>query len=146
MAIAISSYSTKGHEIFAEGWRHGQGLRMAELVVGAQPPLVPVLEAPRHGQKGWEERQNGNMAAWVFTQVIKKMIAETSSGGVTANDVIVHITVPTLPFGGVGKSVADHLVLWPFTGVPSLGVTQPFNSMAEVRLSLGTLVPDRVPS
>lgn len=51
------------------------------------------------------------MAAWVFTQVIKKMIAETSSGGVTANDVIVHITVLTLPFGGVGKSGAEILVL-----------------------------------
>lgn len=51
------------------------------------------------------------MATWVFMQVIKKMIAETSSGGVTANDVIVHITVLTLPFGGVGKSGAEILVL-----------------------------------
>lgn len=67
------------------------------------------------------------------------MIAETSSGGVTANDVIVHITVPTLPFGGVGKS---HFVLWPFTGVPSLG-SQPFSGTAGMRLSLGTLVPGR---
>ncbi|KAF4012420.1 hypothetical protein G4228_003243 [Cervus hanglu yarkandensis] len=31
------------------------------------------------------------------------MIAETSSGGVTANDVIVHITVHSLPYGGVGR-------------------------------------------
>lgn len=54
--------------------------------------------------------QDSNMTAWVLTQVIKKMIAETSSGGVTANDVIVHITVPTLPFGGVGKSGAENLV------------------------------------
>ena len=37
-------------------------------------------------------------------QVIKKMISETSSGGVTANDVIVHITVHSLPYGGVGES------------------------------------------
>lgn len=37
-------------------------------------------------------------------QVIKKMIAETSSGGVTANDVIVHLSVHSLPFGGVGES------------------------------------------
>lgn len=65
--------------------------------------------------------QDSNVAAWVFTQVIKKMIAETSSGGVTANDVIVHITVPTLPFGGVGKSGAGHLVLWPFTRVQAWG-------------------------
>uniref|UniRef100_A0A8C5VNA8 Aldehyde dehydrogenase, dimeric NADP-preferring n=1 Tax=Microcebus murinus TaxID=30608 RepID=A0A8C5VNA8_MICMU len=47
------------------------------------------------------------LALYVFSdsdQVIKKMIAETSSGGVTANDVIAHITVHTLPFGGVGHS------------------------------------------
>lgn len=35
------------------------------------------------------------------------MIAETSSGGVTANDVIVHTTVPSLPYGGVGESGAE---------------------------------------
>lgn len=64
--------------------------------------------------------QDGKAAAWVFTQVIKKMIAETSSGGVTANDVIVHITVSTLPFGGVGKSGAQILV--PVTRGPKLGV------------------------
>uniref|UniRef100_A0A8C9DTV8 Aldehyde dehydrogenase n=1 Tax=Prolemur simus TaxID=1328070 RepID=A0A8C9DTV8_PROSS len=47
------------------------------------------------------------LALYVFSsndKVIKKMIAETSSGGVAANDVIVHITVHTLPFGGVGYS------------------------------------------
>lgn len=32
------------------------------------------------------------------------MIEETSSGGVTGNDVIMHFTVNSLPFGGVGKS------------------------------------------
>uniref|UniRef100_A0A8D2B347 Aldehyde dehydrogenase n=1 Tax=Sciurus vulgaris TaxID=55149 RepID=A0A8D2B347_SCIVU len=47
------------------------------------------------------------LALYVFSNnnnVIKKMISETSSGGVTANDVIVHITVHSLPFGGVGNS------------------------------------------
>ncbi|XP_066221062.1 aldehyde dehydrogenase, dimeric NADP-preferring-like [Saccopteryx leptura] len=37
-------------------------------------------------------------------KVIKKMIAETSSGGATGNDVIIHLSVHTLPFGGVGNS------------------------------------------
>lgn len=37
-------------------------------------------------------------------QIIKRMIAETSSGGVTANDVLMHFTLPSLPFGGVGES------------------------------------------
>lgn len=40
-------------------------------------------------------------------QMIKKMIAETSSGGVTANDVIVHVSVHSLPYGGVGESGAE---------------------------------------
>nr|KAF6398776.1 aldehyde dehydrogenase 3 family member A1 [Molossus molossus] len=47
------------------------------------------------------------LALYVFSQndkVIKKMIAETSSGGVTANDVIIHLSVHSLPFGGVGNS------------------------------------------
>uniref|UniRef100_A0AAA9TJ59 Aldehyde dehydrogenase, dimeric NADP-preferring n=2 Tax=Bos TaxID=9903 RepID=A0AAA9TJ59_BOVIN len=47
------------------------------------------------------------LALYVFSpndKVIKKMIAETSSGGVTANDVVVHISVHSLPYGGVGDS------------------------------------------
>lgn len=31
------------------------------------------------------------------------MISETSSGGMTANDVLMHSTVLDLPFGGVGE-------------------------------------------
>ncbi|KAM8818950.1 aldehyde dehydrogenase, dimeric NADP-preferring-like [Rhynchonycteris naso] len=37
-------------------------------------------------------------------KVIKKMIGETSSGGATGNDVIIHLSVHSLPFGGVGNS------------------------------------------
>lgn len=87
--------------------------------------------------------QDCKVAAWIFTQVIKKMIAETSSGGVTANDVIVHITVPTLPFGGVGKSGAGTLVLITlvFQGDSKPGVTPPFSGMPGMRLFLGTLLP-----
>uniref|UniRef100_A0A8C8XT94 Aldehyde dehydrogenase n=1 Tax=Panthera leo TaxID=9689 RepID=A0A8C8XT94_PANLE len=47
------------------------------------------------------------LALYVFSlndKVIKKMISETSSGGVTANDVIVHNSVHSLPYGGVGNS------------------------------------------
>lgn len=38
------------------------------------------------------------------SQAIKRMIEETTSGGVTANDVMMHYTLSSLPFGGVGKS------------------------------------------
>uniref|UniRef100_A0A673ID36 Aldehyde dehydrogenase n=1 Tax=Sinocyclocheilus rhinocerous TaxID=307959 RepID=A0A673ID36_9TELE len=47
------------------------------------------------------------LALYVFSSdkmVIKRMLTETSSGGVTVNDVLMHYTVDTLPFGGVGNS------------------------------------------
>lgn len=45
------------------------------------------------------------MVGWfvLLSQVIKRVISETSSGGVTGNDVIMHFFLSTLPFGGVGK-------------------------------------------
>lgn len=36
-------------------------------------------------------------------QLIKRVIAETSSGALLANDCLVHFTVSALPFGGVGE-------------------------------------------
>ncbi|XP_072557653.1 aldehyde dehydrogenase family 3 member A2-like isoform X1 [Paramormyrops kingsleyae] len=47
------------------------------------------------------------LAIYVFSsskKVIKKVLAETSSGGVTVNDVMMHYTLSSLPFGGVGQS------------------------------------------
>lgn len=35
------------------------------------------------------------------------MLAETTSGGVTVNDVIMHYTLNSLPFGGVGKKTVS---------------------------------------
>ncbi|XP_013836817.1 aldehyde dehydrogenase, dimeric NADP-preferring [Sus scrofa] len=78
---------------------------MQEEIFG---PLMPIVcvgsleEAIR-----FINQREKPLALYVFSlhdKVIQKMIAETSSGGVTANDVIVHITVPSLPFGGVGNS------------------------------------------
>lgn len=47
------------------------------------------------------------LAAYMFTRDddnAARLVAETSSGGVVINDVVVHYTVSTLPFGGVGES------------------------------------------
>uniref|UniRef100_A0A7E4ZXQ9 Aldehyde dehydrogenase n=1 Tax=Panagrellus redivivus TaxID=6233 RepID=A0A7E4ZXQ9_PANRE len=47
------------------------------------------------------------LAAYIFTRSdknIDRLLKETSSGGVTVNDVMFHMTVDTLPFGGVGHS------------------------------------------
>ncbi|XP_032354824.1 aldehyde dehydrogenase, dimeric NADP-preferring isoform X2 [Camelus ferus] len=78
---------------------------MQEEVFGPIMPIVCV--------RGLEEaiqfinQREKALALYVFSlndKVIKKMIAETSSGGVTANDIMVHSTVHSLPYGGVGSS------------------------------------------
>ncbi|XP_060541615.1 aldehyde dehydrogenase family 3 member A2 isoform X1 [Pantherophis guttatus] len=78
---------------------------MQEEIFG---PILPIVTV-----KGVEEaiqfinQREKPLALYVFSdsnKVINKMIAETSSGGVTANDVIMHFSIPGLPFGGVGNS------------------------------------------
>ncbi|KAM3932806.1 aldehyde dehydrogenase family 3 member B1-like [Leptodactylus fuscus] len=47
------------------------------------------------------------LAAYIFSsneQIIKQFLDRTSSGGVCANDGIMHTTIMNLPFGGVGHS------------------------------------------
>lgn len=41
------------------------------------------------------------------------MIEETTSGGVTVNDVLMHYTLNSLPFGGVGKTQSILLQMIP---------------------------------
>ncbi|KAM4795079.1 aldehyde dehydrogenase family 3 member A2 isoform 2-T2 [Rhinophrynus dorsalis] len=78
---------------------------MQEEIFG---PLLPIVSV-RNVDEAIQFINQGEkpLALYVFSKdkkVIKKMIAETSSGGVTANDVIMHFTVVELPFGGVGNS------------------------------------------
>ncbi|HEY3653376.1 MAG TPA: aldehyde dehydrogenase family protein [Steroidobacteraceae bacterium] len=47
------------------------------------------------------------LALYVFSEdsaFVDKVLTRTSSGGATVNDVIRHVTEPTLPFGGAGPS------------------------------------------
>ncbi|MBV97260.1 Aldehyde dehydrogenase, dimeric NADP-preferring, partial [Eschrichtius robustus] len=78
---------------------------MQEEVFGPIMPIVCVHSLEEAIQ--FISQREKPLALYVFSlndKVIKKMIAETSSGGVTANDVMVHVTVPSLPYGGVGSS------------------------------------------
>ncbi|EHH24604.1 hypothetical protein EGK_08287, partial [Macaca mulatta] len=78
---------------------------MQEEIFGPVLPIVCVRSLEEAIQ--FINQREKPLALYVFSsndKVIKKMIAETSSGGVTANDVIVHITLHSLPFGGVGNS------------------------------------------
>ncbi|XP_040388648.1 aldehyde dehydrogenase family 3 member A2 isoform X12 [Cygnus olor] len=78
---------------------------MEEEIFG---PVLPILSV-----KGVDEAiefinsREKPLALYVFSndkKVIKRVISETSSGGVTVNDVIMHFFLSTLPFGGVGNS------------------------------------------
>ena len=78
---------------------------MADEIFG---PILPVLKFA-----GIDEaiaRVNARpkpLALYLFTneeEVQKRVLERTTSGGVTVNHTLLHLTVPALPFGGVGAS------------------------------------------
>ncbi|XP_024420459.1 aldehyde dehydrogenase family 3 member A2 isoform X1 [Desmodus rotundus] len=78
---------------------------MQEEIFGPILPIVPVKNADE-AIKFINEREKP-LAFYVFShnnKLVRRMIDSTSSGGVTANDVIMHFTLSSLPFGGVGSS------------------------------------------
>ncbi|XP_015229349.1 PREDICTED: fatty aldehyde dehydrogenase-like [Cyprinodon variegatus] len=78
---------------------------MQEEIFGPLLPILPVSgldEAIKFINKGEKP-----LALYVFSpddKVINRMRDETSSGGFLANDCLVHFSVSSLPFGGVGNS------------------------------------------
>ncbi|XP_072517802.1 aldehyde dehydrogenase family 3 member A2b [Salminus brasiliensis] len=78
---------------------------MQEEIFG---PLLPILSVSSMDEaiKFINQREKP-LALYIFTQdnkLIQRMISETSSGGVLANDCLVHFSISSLPFGGVGNS------------------------------------------
>ncbi|KAL0162181.1 hypothetical protein M9458_041577, partial [Cirrhinus mrigala] len=78
---------------------------MQEEIFG---PLLPILTVSSADEaiKFINQREKP-LALYIFSsedKLIKRMIAETSSGGVVANDCLMHFSVSSLPFGGVGNS------------------------------------------
>ncbi len=71
-------------------------------------PILPVI--PVTGVDAALARINAGdkpLALYAFTKdedTAQHIIAGTSSGGVTVNHTLLHLTIPTLPFGGVGES------------------------------------------
>jgi aldehyde dehydrogenase (NAD+) len=78
---------------------------MQEEIFG---PILPVLEVGSIDEAiGFVNSRPHPLALYVFAQdnsVNEKVVAETTSGGVTVNGTIMHMTGPYLPFGGVGES------------------------------------------
>ncbi|XP_009276469.1 PREDICTED: fatty aldehyde dehydrogenase isoform X1 [Aptenodytes forsteri] len=78
---------------------------MEEEIFG---PVLPILTVKNVDEAiEFINRREKPLALYVFSnnkKLIKRVISETFSGGVTGNDVIMHFLLSTLPFGGVGNS------------------------------------------
>ncbi|KAJ3590651.1 hypothetical protein NHX12_008600 [Muraenolepis orangiensis] len=78
---------------------------MQEEIFGPVLPIVTVSGVDEAIQ--FINEKEKPLALYVFShdkKLIKRVIAETSSGGVVANDCLVQVTICALPFGGVGHS------------------------------------------
>jgi aldehyde dehydrogenase (NAD+) len=78
---------------------------MQEEIFG---PILPVIEVDSIDEAiSFVNSRPHPLALYVFAQdnaVSEKVVAQTTSGGVTVNGTIMHMTGPYLPFGGVGES------------------------------------------
>uniref|UniRef100_A0A8B9K5S8 Aldehyde dehydrogenase n=1 Tax=Astyanax mexicanus TaxID=7994 RepID=A0A8B9K5S8_ASTMX len=82
---------------------------MQEEIFGPVLPIIPV-NGLNEAIQFINEREKP-LALYVFSssnKVINQMIKETSSGGLVANDCLIHFTLSDLPFGGVGNSGMGH--------------------------------------
>ncbi|KAK9266228.1 hypothetical protein L1049_012432 [Liquidambar formosana] len=82
-----------------------ESLMMNEEIFG---PLLPIL-AVENLEDGFDviNSKSKPLAAYLFTnneQLKKHFVRDISAGGMLINDTILHLTVSTLPFGGVGES------------------------------------------
>lgn len=82
---------------------------MKEEIFGPILPIVTV-ESVKDGID-FINRRDKPLAIYVFSDnssVVRQFLEKTSSGGFCSNDGIVHMTLPGLPFGGVGASGWGH--------------------------------------
>lgn len=71
-------------------------------------PILPIITTNSFSESlNIVRAREHPLALYLFTRdesKVQRMLSETSSGSVTINDVILQLTVDTLPFGGVGQS------------------------------------------
>jgi aldehyde dehydrogenase (NAD+) len=71
-------------------------------------PVLPIIEYDNIKEAiSFINKRPKPLALYIFSKdekKIQKVLSETSAGGVTVNDTLLHIANPHLPFGGVGES------------------------------------------
>ncbi|KAM6946313.1 aldehyde dehydrogenase family 3 member A2-like [Aplochiton taeniatus] len=78
---------------------------MQEEIFGPVLPIITVSGVDEAIQ--FINEREKPLALYVFSpdnKLIRRVIAETSSGALLANDCLVHFTISALPFGGLGNS------------------------------------------
>ncbi|XP_067101911.1 aldehyde dehydrogenase family 3 member A2-like [Osmerus mordax] len=83
----------------------GESKVMQEEIFGPLLPIITVSGVDEAIQ--FIKEREKPLALYVFSpdnKLIRRVIAETSSGALLANDCLVHFTISALPFGGVGNS------------------------------------------
>ena len=78
---------------------------MTEEIFGPILPVLPVTDIDEAIR--FVNERDRPLALYVFSEddgVVDRVLASTSSGGVTVNGTLLHVAVPDLPFGGVGPS------------------------------------------
>lgn len=78
---------------------------MREEIFGPLLPVLPVDDVDE--AVAFVNQRDKPLALYVFSNdesVVDRVLASTSSGGVTVNGTLLHLAVPELPFGGVGPS------------------------------------------
>ncbi|AFZ60881.1 aldehyde dehydrogenase [Anabaena cylindrica FACHB-243] len=78
---------------------------MQEEIFG---PILPIIEYTDIEEAiNWVNSQPKPLAIYLFSEnefLQKQVLQATSSGAVCFNETVIHFTVPSLPFGGVGNS------------------------------------------
>ncbi|MGM3306715.1 aldehyde dehydrogenase [Anabaena sp. WFMT] len=78
---------------------------MQEEIFG---PILPIIEYTDIEEAiNWVNSQPKPLALYLFSQnefLQQQVLQATSSGAVCLNETVIHFTVPSLPFGGVGNS------------------------------------------
>ncbi|XP_077398154.1 aldehyde dehydrogenase, dimeric NADP-preferring-like isoform X2 [Festucalex cinctus] len=86
---------------------------MQEEIFG---PLLPIVTVSGLDEAiNFINERDNPLALYIFSsdkQLTEKMIKETTSGGVTVNDVMMHYTLISLPFGGVGLWARVVVLVW----------------------------------
>jgi len=72
-------------------------------------PLLPVIgvDSLQRAVADWVAPREKPLALYVYARsgsVVRWVLENTSSGGVTVNDSVLHLANSNLPFGGVGHS------------------------------------------